>query len=200
MSKCGTCSNKLKSAENTVCYKCCNEPLKKMKRDASPMREALMYTEFHRNSATKDNIVRTMCGFFKSDELRTTNYLVYEQFRSLDILENAAERCTTENRSDLMAICCDLIDDLFKLEENNIQVVCVASNWMRIPIIHPEEVTHISMADKLAQLESKFSADEAALIDVKSMNSNMDMRIKNIEKGNTKECPPINNDNHIADI
>ena len=53
------------------------------------------------------------------------NPLVYERFCSLDILENAADRRTTENRSDLMAIYCDLIDDLFKLEENNIQVVCV---------------------------------------------------------------------------
>ena len=89
-----------------------------------------------------------------------------------------------------MALYCDLIDDLFKLEENNIQVVCVASNWKRLPRINPEEVTQIRMVDKLAQLESKFSF--AALIDVKSMSSNMDVKIKkNIEKGNTKECPLI---------
>ena len=43
---------------------------------------------------------------FKSDELRAAKSLVYERFRSLDILENDADRCTTENRSDLMAICC----------------------------------------------------------------------------------------------
>ena len=55
-----------------------------------------------------------------------------------------------------MAMCCDLIDDLFKLEENNIKVVCVASNVKRLPRINPEEVTQISMADKLAQLESNF--------------------------------------------
>ena len=47
------------------------------------------------------------------------------------------------------------------------------------------------MADKLAQLESKLSFYDAALIDVKSMSSSMDVRIKNIEKGNTKECPLI---------
>ena len=79
---------------------------------------------YYYNSASKENIVRTMCGFFKSDELRAAKSLIYERFRSFDILENAADRRTTENRSDLMAICCDLIDDLFKLEENNIQV-CV---------------------------------------------------------------------------
>ena len=123
MVKYGTCSNKLKSAENNVCYKCCNEELEKMKRDAPLMSEAFMYTEFHRNSASKENIVRTMCGDLKSNELRAAKSLVYERFLSLDILENAADRRTTENRSDLMAICCDLIDDLFKLEENNIQVV-----------------------------------------------------------------------------
>ena len=95
---------------------------------ASLMSEALMYAEFHRNGASKDNIVRSMCGFFTSDELRAENSLVYERFPSLYILENAAERHTTENRSDFIVICCDRIDDLCKLEENNIQVVCVASN------------------------------------------------------------------------
>ena len=49
-----------------------------------------------------------------------------------------------------MAIGCDLIYDLFKLEENNIQVVRVASNWKRLPRINPEEVTQLSIADKLA--------------------------------------------------
>ena len=121
-----------------------------MRKDAPLMSETLMYAEFHRSRASKENIVRTMCGFFKSDELRAAKFLIYERFRSLDILENAADRRTTENRIDLMAIYCDLIDDLFKLEENNIQVVCVASNWKRLPRINPEEVTQISMADKLA--------------------------------------------------
>ena len=131
-----------------------------------------------------------MCELFKSDELRAAKSLVYERFRSLDILENAADRRTTENRSDLMAVCCDPMDHLFKLEENNIQV-CVASNWKRLPRINPEEVTQISMVDKLAQFESKFSLYDAALIDVKSMTSNIDVRIKNIEKGNNKEYPLI---------
>ena len=88
-----------------------------MKRDAPLMSEALMYAEFHRISAPKDNIVRTMCGFFKSDELRAAKSLVYERFRYLDILENAADRRTAENRNDLIAICYDLIEYLFKLEE-----------------------------------------------------------------------------------
>ena len=88
------------------------------------MSESLIYAEFHGNDASKENIVRTMCGFFKSGELRAAKSLIYERFRSLDILENAADRRTTENRSDLMAICCDLIDDLFKLEET-ISKLCV---------------------------------------------------------------------------
>ena len=97
-----------------------------MKRGAPIMNEA--YAEFHRDSASKENIVRTMCGFFKIHELRAAKSPVYEWFRSLDILENAADRRTTENRSNLMTICCDLIDDVFMLEGNNIQAVCVASN------------------------------------------------------------------------
>ena len=95
MSKCGTCSNKLQSSENNVCYECCNE---KMKKDAPLMSEALMYAEFHRSSASKENIVRTMGGFFKNDELRAAKSLIYDRFRSLDILDNAADRRTTDNR------------------------------------------------------------------------------------------------------
>ena len=45
-------------------------------------------------SASKENIVRTMCEFFKSDELRAAKSLIYERFRSLDILENASDRRT----------------------------------------------------------------------------------------------------------
>ena len=86
-----------------------------MKKDTPLMSEALMYAEFHRNNASKENIVRTMCGFFKSDKLRAAKSLIYERFRSLDILENAADRRITENRSDLMAICCDLRRTISKL-------------------------------------------------------------------------------------
>ena len=56
-----------------------------------------------------------MC-FSKVMNYEAAKSLIYERFRSLDTLENAADRRTTENRSDLMAMCCDLIDDLFKLE------------------------------------------------------------------------------------
>ena len=41
------------------------------------MTKALMYAEFHRNSASEENMVRTMYGLFKSDELRKV--MNYEQ-------------------------------------------------------------------------------------------------------------------------
>ena len=124
MWKCGSCSNKLKSADNNVCYKCCYEELERIKMDARLMSKVLMYSKFNRNSASKEDIVRTMYGFFNSDELRAAKSLVYERLGSLDIVHNAADRRTPENRSDLM-------------EENIIPCVSVSSNWKRLPKINP---------------------------------------------------------------
>ena len=164
-----------------------------MKRDAPLVNEVLMYAEFHRNSASKENIVNTMCGFYSYDEIKIAKSILYERFGNLNILLNSAERRTTENRSDLMATSCDIIDDLFKLEESDIKVLCCGSNWMRLPKINPEEITNISIADKLAQMEAKFAKYESALTDVKCSNSKMDARIKRIEK---TQKPSNNNESY----
>ncbi len=87
----------------------------------------------------------------------------------------------------MMATCCDIIDDFFKLEENNVAVTCAATNWMRIPKMNPEEITNISMADKLSQMAAKFEQYENALSEVKCDNAKMDVRIKAIESTKPKQ-------------
>ena len=56
-----------------------NEELEKMKRDA-PLSEASMYAEFHRISASKENIVRTICGFSKVMNYEQQNLLYMNGF------------------------------------------------------------------------------------------------------------------------
>lgn len=181
MSKCVSCAVKLKTHEKEMCYKCCAELISQMRSDAPLLSEVLMYAEFHRNGATKENLVNTMCGFFSNEEIKSAKNLLYDRYGDRNLLQNQAERRTTETRSDLMATCCDVIDDLFKLEENDITVICAASNWKRLPKINPEEVTNISIADKLAKMEAKFAIYDSALSDVKAHNSKVDIRVRALE-------------------
>ena len=81
-----------------------------------------------------------------------------------------------------MAICSDIIDDLFKLEENDINITCCAVNWMRIPKIAPEEIINISTADKLAEMEAKFMFYDNALYEMRRENATIGNRMNGIEK------------------
>ena len=125
-----------------------------------------------------------MCGFFTDVEIKRGKSLLYDRFGVQNILQNDVDRRGTDNRTKLMAICCDIVDDLFKLEEKEIPVTCCASNWKRIPRINPEEMSkiRISMADKLGQLEANFALYESALSDIRVENSLMDNRVAKIEK------------------
>ena len=191
MAKCNSCEKNLKAGEADVCYKCSIKLVQQLKADAPLMSEALMYAEFHRSSASKENIVNTMCDFFNGDELKTAKTLLYNRFGSLNILQHSADRLTTENRTDLMVLCCDIVDDLFKLEESNISVLCGAANWKRLPKMNPEEITNVSMADKLAQFEAKLAQYDIAIADVKRTNFAIDARVSNMENSRNAEWPNI---------
>ena len=166
--ECNSCERNLKAGEADVCYKCSIKLMQQLKADAPLMSEALMYAEFHR-----------------------TKTLLYNRFGSLNILQHSADRRTTENRTDLMAICCDIVDDLFKLEESNISVLCGAANWKRFPKMNPEEITNVSMADKLAQFEAKLAQYDIAIADVKRTNFAIDARVSNMENSRNAEWPNI---------
>ena len=62
----------------------------------------------------------------------------------------------------MMAISCDIIDYLFRLEENDVIVSCCASNWKRMPKMAPKEITNISLADKVASLSAKLDLYDSA--------------------------------------
>ena len=84
--------------------------------------------------------------------------------------------------------------DLIKLEENDISISCCAVNWKRIPKINPEEISNISMADKLASLEAKFALHDSALSDIRGENAVIENRVATIERNNNvtnKQWPQI---------
>ena len=104
------------------------------------MSEVLMYADFHRKSATKEKLVNVMDGFFTGIAIKSAKSLLYERYGDLDLLQNNVVRRGTDNRPDVMATCCDIVDDLIKLEENYISISCCAVNWKRIPKNNPEEI------------------------------------------------------------
>ena len=91
------------------------------------------------------------------------------------LLQRSADGGTTENRTDLMAKCCDIVDALFELEESDINVLCGAANWKRLPNMNPVW---------LAQFETKLAQYDIALVDVKQTNFAINARVNNTE---TKE-------------
>ena len=176
---CDKCDVRLSRDVGNICYKC---QYNVIVLEAPLISEVLMYADFHRKSATKKKLVNTMCGFFTDVEIKRGKSLLYDRFGAQNILQNGVARRGTDNRTELMAIYCDIVDDLSKLEEKEIPITCCATNWKRIPRINPEEISNISMADKLGQLEAKFALYESALSDIRVENSLMDNRVAKIEK------------------
>ena len=176
---CDICKGALKRTVIDVCCKC---KLDTYMKNAPFIDNVLMYANHHRNGSTKDLLVRTICGFYSNDEIDDAKTLIYERFVALNLLQNEHDRRGSQNRSEMMAICSDIIVDLFKLEENDINITCCAVNWMRIPKIAHEEIINISTADKLAEMEAKFMFYDNALSEIHRKNATIDNRMSGIEK------------------
>ena len=82
----------------------------------------------------------------------------------------------------MMAIYCDIIDYLFRLEENYVIVSFCASNWKRVPKIFPEEITHISLANNVALLSAKLDLYDGAFAEICCENVKLVPRVSSIEK------------------
>lgn len=176
---CSRCSTALKKTDKDgVCLNC---------KQANPNAEVpmidsvLMYVDFHRHGSTKEMLVKTMCSFFSKDELLAAKTLLYERYRNLGILLNDTNRRGSDNRTDTMATSCDIVDDLFRLEEHNVSFICCATNWSRVPKVAPEETSDISLAEKFAELEAKLVGINSEIKGIKSKNTNIDERVGKLE-------------------
>ena len=57
--------------------------------------------------------------------------------------------------------------------------------------MNPEEITNVSMTDKLAQFEAKLAQYDIAIADVKRTNYAIDARVSNMENSRNAEWPNI---------
>ena len=91
-----------------------------------------------------------------------------------------------------MTVCSDIIYDIFKLEENYINITCCAENWMRIPKIAPDKIINIRTADNLVEIEEKCMFYDNALSEIRRENDTTENRMNGIEKSiGPDKSPPV---------
>ncbi len=69
-----------------------------------------------------------MAVYFDLDEVKEARDLKWAEFEDDNILDEAKRRCDSPNRSEIMAICDDIVGALGDVEEHNIDLVCYAVN------------------------------------------------------------------------
>ena len=84
--------------------------------------------------------------------------------------ERKKNRKDSQNRSEKMKNCEDIIDSLSDIDEHHdeVKLLCVAARWAKIPKISPESVPDICTAEKVAQLEGKLKIFESSLSEMKA--------------------------------
>ena len=129
--------------------------------------EPSMYAQYHRDSASKDSIVKVMTAFYQSDVLGEAKCLLWSKFEDTDLVEPMQLRQTSCNRTDKEAICVDILHAIGNLLESDIRLQCVAQDWKMVHKCHPEGVTELSVGEKLATLEGKLKVFEDAISEIK---------------------------------
>lgn len=129
--------------------------------------EALMYAAEHRGSAPKESIIRVLVSHFSIEEVNNAKGRLIGRLGEHINSEIKKNRKDSQNRTEKMKVCEDILDALQELEDKDINFVCVARQWHRMPKCKPEEVTGISMAEKLAEHEEKFKSYDEVLSELK---------------------------------
>ena len=97
-----------------------------------------MYSQYHRDGASKDSIVKVMASFYAYDVLAEAKCLLWSKLQETELLEPLQSRQTSCNRTDKEATCDDIIKAIGSLVVNGIKVLCVAHDWNMVPKCHPE--------------------------------------------------------------
>ncbi len=72
----------------------------------------------------------------------------------------------------------DIIRAIEELERNDIEVEFVAKNCDILQMFKPEEATNLSIADRLAELETKFNSQGQILSEMKVQSLSMNDQLK----------------------
>ncbi len=124
-------------------------------------------------ASSKDCLINTICCSFKPEEVPHVKDMLWNKFVDYDILKEYIDRRDSPNRTEIMAMSEDIIDVLHDLEENEIDVICYAVNWHRVPKVKPEAMSDLSVAEKLAEIEAKFKLYDNSLSELKKSQSRL---------------------------
>ena len=86
----------------------------------------------------------------------------------MDILGEKHDRQDLSNSLSKEANMEDILKALGDLDDNIVNVFCVTNRWDRLPIVSPESVDELSMAERIAVLEGKFKMFEGSSTSLRS--------------------------------
>ncbi len=87
-----------------------------------------MYANHHRKTSTKDNLATALAVYFDLDEVKEARDLIWAEFEDDNILDEAKHRRDSPTRSEIMAICDDIVCALGDVEEHTIDLLYYAVN------------------------------------------------------------------------
>ncbi len=121
--------------------------------------ELLMYTEWHRHGSTREVLENIRSGHFSAEHVDEARSCLVSELDDLgffhpDILK---QRQSSNNRTEVITICGDIIKTLEDLERNHIEIDFVAKNWDILPKYKSEESTNLSIAERMAEFKETFT-------------------------------------------
>ncbi len=145
--------------------------------------ELLMYAENHRHDSSKDHLEMVISGQFSVDLVDQARSTLVREFGHLCLFHGDMQkkRQSSCNRSEVMAMVGDIVKALELLEQNHVGAVFVAKDWSKVPKVHPEQVTDLSMADKVAQIEAKLQMYEQTMSQLRGETLATKDRITSLE-------------------
>ncbi len=112
---------------------------------------------------TEDNLVTVLAVYLALGAVKEARDLILAEFEDTNILDEAKCRHDSSNRSEIIAICDDIVCALGDVEENNIHLVCDAVSRPKISKANPERANQVSVAEQLVEMEGRLNLYDNAL-------------------------------------
>lgn len=188
--KCDKCNQKLskkdKECKYALCVKCRKDSDDGATSTHVLVSEFLMYANHHRKTSSKDSLVNALSVFFSPDDVKEAQALLWSEFEDKGFLPEVRNRRDSPNRTETMALCEDVICALAEIEEQGIVLSCHAKFWNKIPKAAPESTHEVSVANKVAELESRLSLYDHALATIRAdVTNNLSRIVKAEDEGKT---------------
>ncbi len=161
------CKGKV-SGKNKLCDKC-NKSESAAAAEAGVVKtiknELLMCTEWHRQCSTREVLENVLSGHFSAEHVDEVRSCLVSELDDLGFFHSDIhkQRQMSNNRTEVMVMSGDIIKALEDLERNHIEIDFVAENWDILPKYKPEESTNLSIAERMAELEAKFTTQSQIL-------------------------------------